>query len=136
MKVSYEDFELSAKAVVYYKKLTETFQTCFTENDIKIFGNAVEYGQIPNIDHQGESMLWHESRQYQITASICKSAVLFGEKSSPQASKIPLCNWLRAKLWLPENVVTVDMKYVMKQEPNAISYYSKCKSVDVKTSGL
>ena len=28
------------------------------------------------------------------------------------------------------------MKYGIEQEPNAISYYSKCKSVDVKSSGL
>ena len=28
------------------------------------------------------------------------------------------------------------MEYGIEQEPNAISYYSKCKSVDVKSSGL
>ena len=28
------------------------------------------------------------------------------------------------------------MKYGIEQEPNAISYYSKCKSLDVKSSGL
>ena len=136
LKVSYEDFELSAEDVVYCKNLTETFQQCFTENNNKILGNAVECGQIPITDHQGESTLWHESRQYRITASICKSAVLFGEKLSPEAAKIPLFNWLRAKIWFPENIVTLDMKYGIEQEPNAISYYSKCKSVDVKSSGL
>ena len=52
LKVSYEDFELSAEDVVYYKNLTETFQQLFTENNIKILGNAVECGQIPNTDHQ------------------------------------------------------------------------------------
>ena len=57
LKVSYEDFELSAEDVVYYKNLTETFQQCFTENNNKILGNAVECGQIPNTDHQGESTL-------------------------------------------------------------------------------
>ena len=119
MKVSYEDFELSAEDVVYYKKFTETFQKCFTEN-INILGNVVEYGQIPNTDHQGESTLWHESRQCRIIASICKSAVLLGEKLSPEASKIPLFNWLRAKLWFSENIVTVDMKYGTEEEPNAI----------------
>ena len=91
-KVSYEDFELSAVDVAYYKKLTETFQKCFSENDIKILGNAVEHDQIPNTDHQGGSTLWHESQQYRVTASICKSAVLLGEKLSPEASKIPLFN--------------------------------------------
>ena len=35
LKVSYEHFELSAEDVVYYKNLTEKFQQCFTENDIK-----------------------------------------------------------------------------------------------------
>ena len=37
---------------------------------------------------------------------------------------------------VPENIVTLDMKYGIEQEPNAISYYSKCKSIDVKSSGL
>ena len=136
LKVSYEVFELSAEDVVYYKNLTASIQQCFTENNIKILGNAVECGQIPNTDNQGESTLWHESHQYQITTSICKSAVLFGEKLSPEASKIPLFNWLREKLRFPENLVTLDMKYGIEQEPNAISYYSKCKSVDVKSNGL
>ena len=99
LKVSDGDFELSAEDVVYYNNLTETFQQCFKENNIKILGNAVECGQIPNIDHQGESTLWHESRQYRVTASICKSTVLFSGKLSPEASKIPSFNWLRAKLW-------------------------------------
>ena len=98
---------MSAEDVVYYKNLTETFQQCFTENDIKIMGNAVEFGQIPNTDHQGESTLWHESRQYRITASICKSTVLFAEKLSPEASKVPLFNWLTAKLWFPENIIII-----------------------------
>ena len=102
LEVSCEDFELPIADVLYYKNLTETFQQCFTENDIKILGNAVECGQIPNADHQRESSLRHESRQYPITASICKSAVLFGEKLSPEASKIPLFNWLRVKLWFPD----------------------------------
>ena len=92
-------------------------------SNIKILGNAVEYNQIPNTNHQGESSLWHKSWQYRITGSVCKSAVLFGEKLSPEASKIPLFNWLRAKLWFPENIVTVDIN-------------SKCKSVDVESSGL
>ena len=108
----------------------------FYGNDIKILGNAVEYGQIPNTDHQGESTLWHESHKYRITASICKSTVFFGEKLSPEASKLLLFNWLRAKLWFPENIVTVDMKYGIEQELNAISYYSKWKPVDVKSSGV
>ena len=86
MKVSYEDFELSAEDVAYYKNLTETFQQCFTENDLKILGSAVECGQIPNTEHQGESTSWHKSRQYRITASICKSAVFFDEKLSPEDS--------------------------------------------------
>ena len=124
---------MSAEDIVYYKNLTETFQQCFTENDNKILGNTVECGQIPNTEHQGEPPLWHEFWQYRITASICKSAPLFGEKLSHEASKI---NWLRAKLWFPENIVTVDIKYGIDQEPNAISCYSKCKSVDVKISDL
>ena len=33
-------------------------------------------------------MLWHESREYRITASICKSTVIFGGKLSLEASKI------------------------------------------------
>ena len=57
LKVSYEDFELPAEDVVYYKNLTEKFQECFTENDIKILGNAMECGQVPITDHQGEFML-------------------------------------------------------------------------------
>ena len=61
-------------------------------------------------DYHEESMMWQESGQYQITASICKSAVLLGEKLSPEASKILFFNWLRAKLWFPRNIVTVDMK--------------------------
>ena len=101
LKVSYEDFELSGEDVVYYENLTETFRKCFTENDIKILGNTVEYGQIPKTDNQGQSTLRHESRQYRIKASICKSAALSGEKLSPEASKIPLFNRLRAKLWFP-----------------------------------
>ena len=110
LNVSYEDFELSAQDVTYYKNLTETFQQYFTENNIKILGNAVKCGQIANTDYHEESMMWQESGQYQITASICKSAVLFGEKLSPEASKILFFNWLRAKLWFPRNIVTVDMK--------------------------
>ena len=42
---------------------------------------------------------------------------------------------MRAKLWFPENIVTVGMKYGIEPEPNAI-YYSKSKSVDVKSCGL
>ena len=95
LKVSYKDFVLSVKDVVYYKNLTGSFQQYFTENNFKILKNAVQCGQIPNTDHQGESTLWHESRQYRITASICKSAVMFGKKLSPEASKIPLFIWLR-----------------------------------------
>ena len=81
---SYINFELPAKDVLHYKHLTELFQQCFTESDIKIFGDAVECGQIPNTYHQGKSTLWDESQQYRITASICKGAVLFDEKLSPE----------------------------------------------------
>ena len=69
-----------------------------------------------------------------IVLQICKSAVLFGEKLSPETLKISIFNWLRAKLWFSENVVTIDMKYSI--EANVISYYSKCKSVDVESSGV
>ena len=64
--------------------------------------NAVGCGQIPNTDHQGESMLWHKSDQYRITASVGNSAVFFGDKFSPEASKIPLSNWMRANSWFPK----------------------------------
>ena len=57
-----------------------------------MLGNAVGCGQIPNTDRQEESMLWHKSDQYRITASVGNSAVLFGDKVSPEASKIPLFN--------------------------------------------
>ena len=92
LKVSSEDFELSAEDALYYNNLTVIFQQCFTENNIKIFGKAVECGQIPNTNHQGESRLWHESQQYRITALICNSAVLFCEKLPPEALKITLFN--------------------------------------------
>ena len=49
-------------------------------------------GQIPNTDHQGESILWHKPDQYRITASVGNRAVLFGDKFSPETSKIPLFN--------------------------------------------
>ena len=65
---------------------------------IKILGNAVECGQIPHTDHQGESMLWHESRQYRVTASIYKTVVLLGEKLSPETLNTLLFNSLTAKL--------------------------------------
>ena len=94
-KIFYENFELSVENVVHYKNLTASFQQYFTENNIKILGNEVECNQIPNTYHYGKSTLWHTSRKYRITASICKSAVLFDEKLSPEASKIPLLNWLR-----------------------------------------
>ena len=64
----------------------------------------------------GESTLWHDSWQYHITASICKSTVLFAEKLSPEVSKITLINWLIAKLWFPQNIVTADMKYDTEQK--------------------
>ena len=70
----------------------------------------MECGKIPKTDHQGESTLWHESRQYRVIASISKSAVLFHEKLSPEASKISLFNWVRGKSWFLENIITVDMK--------------------------
>ena len=54
---SFINLELPAKDVLHYKHLTELFQHCFTESDIKIFGDAVECGQIPNTYHQGESTL-------------------------------------------------------------------------------
>ena len=57
-----------------------------------MLGNAVGCGQIPNTDRQEESMLWHKSDQYRITASVGNSAVFFGDKFSPEASKIPLFN--------------------------------------------
>ena len=57
-----------------------------------MLGNAVGCGQIPNTDHQGESILWHKPDQYRITASVGNSAVLFGDKFSPETSKIPLFN--------------------------------------------
>ena len=33
-------------------------------------------------------------------------------------------------------MVIVEMKYDIEQDLIAVSYYSKCKSVDVKSSGL
>ena len=62
LKVSYDNFQVSAEDIVYYKSLTETFQQCFTENDKKILENTLECGQIPNTEHQGEPPLWHDSR--------------------------------------------------------------------------
>ena len=89
MKVSCEGYKLSAEDVVYDKDFTET---CFTENVLQKL--ILRYWEMQwnkarfQTHHQGESMLWHESREYRITAWICKSTVIFGGKLSLEASKI------------------------------------------------
>ena len=50
LKVKCEDFELSAEGILDYKAFKGMLQPCVIENNLRILGNTVDCGQIPNTD--------------------------------------------------------------------------------------
>ena len=134
LNVRYTDFQLDNEDV-YYSKLVQDFELSLLTDIKKMLPNECTATQIPNTEQQRNSPAWHESRWCRITASICKTVILMGEKLGDN-SKLTYYNYLKDKFWFPEYVCTLDMQYGITEEPKAVSMYSKLMNVDVVESGI
>ena len=134
-KIQYSDFELTGDDIICYKMLVENFETSLNENNAIYLKGRVSC-EIPGTETQSNSPIWFRERWSRITASVCKTIVLLGEKLTPRDSRIPLLNWIKNKFWFPEYITTIDMQYGIQQEPKAILAYTKVKYVPVIISGL
>ena len=86
------DFQLDNEDVIYYSKLVQDFELSLLTDIQK--NNECTATQIPNTEQQRNSPVWHESRWCRITASICKTVTLMGEKLGDN-SKLSYYNYLK-----------------------------------------
>ncbi|KAJ7369714.1 hypothetical protein OS493_036996 [Desmophyllum pertusum] len=105
LQINYQDFKLDDADVVHYKSLVTEIETALADS-LSSISDKFTVGQIPNTESQSKSEEWCQARWCRITASICKDVVGMGEQVQSNTVSLQRCyNWLRNKLWYPDNSV-------------------------------
>lgn len=132
----YDDFFVDSCDAKIYETLVHSFKENISD-EIRNIPNLLISGEIPNTQLQNDSDIWHKARWCRITASTAKQVTSFGDKMLKQEySKQQFFSFCRNKLWFQQNVVTFDMLYGIKEEPNARKIYSEFKGNKIKESGI
>ena len=136
LQINYQDFKLDDADVVHYKSLVTEFETALADS-LSSISNNFTVGQIPNTESQSKSEEWCQARWCRITASICKVVVGMGEQVLNNTVSPQRCyNWLRNKLWYPDNITTFDMQYGIEEEPSARKAYTDKTGNNVTETGI
>lgn len=136
LKISYKDFNLSPEDISYYKSMVTIFENHIEEYILELLKDSVS-GQIPGTEGQSESSTWFQQRMFRITASKCKTVISLGEKISQSVDERKcFYDWVKNNFWFPSNILTLDMKYGIESESEAVKLYMSSTGKKVISSGL
>ena len=136
LEINYQNFKLDDADVVHYKSLVTEFETELADS-LSSISDKFTVGQIPNTESQSKSKEWCHARWCCITASTCKVVVGLGEQVQSNTISLQRCyNWVRNKLWYPDNVTTSDMQYGFKEELSARMAYTKKTGNSITETGI